>query len=440
MRTRAGTLHGSLPTADLAAELKASKASLRRLEEHFRATIEQLPIGIAHADIDDRITRFNTPFCNMLGFSAEELTGKPFAEITYPEDVQGSAAAMQRLWRGEVAHYAMEKRYIKKDGSIVWARVTVAPSHDASGVVDGAVGILEDITERKAAEAELERVHKELMRASRQAGMAEVATNVLHNVGNVLNSLNVSANMLADKVRGSKVDALGRGVALLNGNSHRLATFLTEDERGRRLPEFLAQLSSHMTANQQACLSELESLTQNIDHIKDIVATQQTYAKRCGVTETVDVATLVEDSLAMSRGSFARHGVELVREFEAVPQVTVDKHQVLQILVNLQRNAKHACDASGRGEKKVIVRIGRCGAGVAIQVIDNGVGISPENMQRLFAHGFTTKKDGHGFGLHGGSLAAKNLGGTLEAASGGIGLGATFTLTLPLQPPDPVHG
>jgi PAS domain S-box-containing protein len=191
----------------------------------------------------------------MSGFGVEELTGKFFAEITYPDDLQGSAAALQRLWRGEVPSYAIEKRYVRKDSSILWARVTVAPLHSPEGKLEGAVGILEDITERKAAEAEVGRVHQQLLLASRQAGMADVATNVLHNVGNVLNSLNLSANVLAENLQRSKVDALARCTKLLGDHSAQLASFLLEDERGRHLPEFLTQLSNHMQANQRASLT-----------------------------------------------------------------------------------------------------------------------------------------------------------------------------------------
>ena len=433
-------LHGRLAEDAAAADLQTAQQDLRRVEAHFRATMEQLPIGIAQVDLDDRITRFNSAFCAMLGYSAEELPGKRFPEITYPDDLEGSEAAMQRLWSGEVKFYTIEKRYIKKDGGIVWARVTVAPSRDPDGTLYGAVGTLEDITERKAAEMEIDRVHKALVSASRQAGMAEVATNVLHNVGNVLNSLNVSANLVADNVRNLKSESLARLVALLQENSARLGTFMTDDERGKRIPDFLAQLSSHVLNTQQALLTELESLNRNIDHIKDIVSTQQTYAKRCGVSETVDVAALVEDSLSMNRGAFARHGVTLKREFESVPPITVDKHKVLQILVNLERNAKYACDASGRTDKKVIVRIAKAGDAVQIQVIDNGVGISPEHMERLFTHGFTTKKEGHGFGLHSGALTAREIGGSLTVCSEGVGRGAAFTLILPLNPPEQRHG
>jgi signal transduction histidine kinase len=112
----------------------------------------------------------------------------------------------------------------------------------------------------------------------------------------------------------------------------------------------------------------------------------------------------------------------------------------LQILVNLVRNAKYACDESGRSDKLITLRIGKAPAGVYISVIDNGVGIPAENMSRLFAHGFTTRVDGHGFGLHSGALAAQELGGSLRVTSGGPGCGATFTLELPCGPAEAAHG
>ena len=151
-----------------------------------------------------------------------------------------------------------------------------------------------------------------------------------------------------------------------------------------------------------------------------------------GVTEMVDVRTLVEDSLRMNEGAFSRHGVTLVRDLQEVPLITVDKHKVLQILVNVIRNAKYACDESGSPEKRVTVRVRAVNGTLLIAVIDTGVGIPPENLQRIFNHGFTTRKGGHGFGLHSCALAAKDLGGSLQGESAGPGQGATFTLTLPL--------
>jgi signal transduction histidine kinase len=299
--------------------------------------------------------------------------------------------------------------------------------------------VIEDITERRLAEAELERVHKQLLVASRQAGMAEVATNVLHNVGNVLNSVNVSANIVSERIRKSKCAGLARVAALLSEHTPDLTTFLTSSQ-GSHLPVYVQELAADLIAERDVAVAELAVLRGNIEHIKEIVALQQSYARRGGVTEMVDIRTLVEDSLRMNEGAFSRHGVTLVRDFEEVPLITVDKHKVLQILVNVIRNAKYACDESGSAEKRVTVRVRADNGTILVAVVDTGVGIPPENLERIFSHGFTTRKEGHGFGLHSCALAAKELGGSLQGESAGLGQGAAFTLTLPLTRWEPPHG
>ena len=295
-------------------------------------------------------------------------------------------------------------------------------------------GLSAEIASREEAQRELETTHRQLLEISRQAGMAEVATSVLHNVGNVLNSVNVSATVATDHVRRSKASNIGKIRDLLHQNRDDLARFLTEDPKGRLIPAYLDTLVESLAAEQQTVVAELEDLRKNIDHIKDVVAMQQSYAKTSGVIESVSVSDLVEDALRMNVASLSHHEIEVVREYEAHVVLGVDKHKVLQILVNLIRNAKFACDESGRSDKRLVIRTRADAGSVEISVIDNGVGISPENLTRIFAHGFTTRKHGHGFGLHSGALAAKELGGSLTASSDGPGLGATFTLKLPHAP------
>jgi C4-dicarboxylate-specific signal transduction histidine kinase len=235
-----------------------------------------------------------------------------------------------------------------------------------------------------------------------------------------------------ENTKKSNVANLGKAVALLNQHADNFGAYLSDDPKGKQLPAYFARLSEQLIGDQQRAIAELESLRENIEHIKEIVAMQQNYARVCGVAETVKVTDLVEDALRMNAGALTRHEVGLVREYVDAPTVTLEKHKVLQILVNLIRNAKYACDEGARPDKQIKVRVRSCGQGVSIEVIDNGVGIPPENLTRIFSHGFTTRRDGHGFGLHSGALAAKELGGTLTARSEGLGQGATFTLALPL--------
>jgi len=291
-----------------------------------------------------------------------------------------------------------------------------------------------EIAERKRMEVEVEKTHKHLMLASRQAGMAEVATSVLHNVGNVLNSVNVSATLVSEQLKQSRASSITRLAALMREQASDLAGFIKHDPRGQQLPNYISQLAEHLETEQRSALKELNSLGKNIEHIKEIVAMQQEYAKVSGVTEIIKVAEMVEDALRMSSGALERHQIQVVRELDpSLPEIIADKHKVLQILVNLIRNAKYACDESNRHDKVITVRAQTAGRGVRIQIIDNGVGIPPENLTRIFGHGFTTRKHGHGFGLHSGALAAKEFGGALLAHSDGPDKGATFTLELPME-------
>jgi two-component system, NtrC family, sensor kinase len=287
---------------------------------------------------------------------------------------------------------------------------------------------------------ELEDTQAQLLEASRRGGMAEIASNVLHNVGNALNSVNVSVGLLADSARTSKVASFPKVVALLRKHEGDLATFITSDPRGKQLPAYLAQLSENLLADRDATVRELISLQRSIKHVNDIVAMQQNYAKVSGVKEIVNVKNLIEDSLQMNMSALSRHSVEVIREYEDVPPLNIEKHKVVQVLVNLIRNAKYACDDSGREDKRLTLRVAGGNDTVRISVVDNGVGISPENMTRIFSHGFTTREGGHGFGLHSSALAAKEMGGSLTVQSDGPGRGATFTLELPYETSEVAHG
>ncbi|WPB75168.1 ATP-binding protein [Archangium violaceum] len=310
--------------------------------------------------------------------------------------------------------------------------VTFNPVWEGERVV-GATLFSRDVTERKEAEARLAELHRGLVDVSRHAGMAEIATGVLHNVGNTLNSVNVSAHFVVERLRGSRSAGLDKAVELLRENASRLGAFLEEDPRGRQFPAYLAALSGQLAQERESVLEELRRLTESVDHIKSVVSMQQQHARFSGVLERVEVSTLLDDAMRLHAVSFERLGIQLRREYTAsASAVMVDRHKLLQILVNLLSNARHALLESQRPDKQLTLRVEEAGARLRIAVADNGVGIAPEILQRLFSQGFTTKKDGHGFGLHISALSAEELGGSLQCESEGPGTGATFTLELPL--------
>jgi signal transduction histidine kinase len=290
-----------------------------------------------------------------------------------------------------------------------------------------------EIAERKRAEVDLIAAHKRMVEISREAGMAEVATGVLHNVGNVLNSVNVSANLLVEYIQASKASSLARVIARLREHEQELGEFVTSHPQGKYLIAHLQSLDRHLAAEREASIRELNALRESIDHIKDIVVMQQSYAKFVGVQEEIKVTDLVEDGLRLNAAALSRHRIEIIREYEDAPVINVDKHAALQILVNLISNAKRACVDTGRTDGRVTLRVEADDKRTKLLVRDNGVGIPPENLTRIFGHGFTTREGGHGFGLHRSALVARELGGSLTAHSEGPGRGATFTLELPLR-------
>ena len=272
-----------------------------------------------------------------------------------------------------------------------------------------------------------------LVKTARAAGMSEIATAVLHNVGNVLNSVNVSATLVAQRASHTGADDMLRAMKAVEESAGDLASFLERDPRGKHLQPLLVSLAEQMANDQAAIRDEARSLSEGIGHIQELVRSQQDYAGRAGVLEATDLAEPVESALAMS----ARPGegeFEVVRDVGEVPMCRLDRHRLTEILVNLFRNAREAMIDAPGSERRIVVRVRRPSEGrIAVEVEDDGVGIPAENLERIFTHGFTTKKNGHGFGLHSSANAAREMGGTLVARSEGPGRGSTFRLELPVR-------
>ena len=280
--------------------------------------------------------------------------------------------------------------------------------------------------------AELKAAQKQNLEIARRAGMADIATNVLHNVGNILNSVNVSVSVINDKLRKSGLGDLRRAAAMLEQHLDDPGAFVTRDQRGKHLPRFLVELSSQMTFEEDSILAEITTLSKGIGHIKQIVTTQQNFAGGAGFVEEVSLSDLLEDAVRFNAGSMDKHHIDLRQEFAALPPVLIDKQKFLQIVVNLISNAKNAVLESQSLRRQITVRLAHAAENRArIEIIDNGVGIPAKNLTRIFSQGFTTRKEGHGFGLHSAANLATELGGSLKVQSAGCGQGATFVLEIP---------
>jgi PAS domain S-box-containing protein len=431
-----GTIIGSQGVLLDITERKQVESQLANERDLLRALLDSATDAIYFKDRQSRFLRCSASMAPLFNLSSpDELIGKTDADFQGEEHARSAFEDEQAIIRTGQPVIGKTEKETWPDGRVTWALTSKMPFYNDRGEIIGTLGISKNITPFKEAEAKVDLLHKQLMQTSREAGMAEVATSVLHNVGNVLNSVNVSAMLLLDNAKQSKVPSLGKAVKLLDEHAADVGNYLTNDARGRQLPGYLKLLSEQLSKEQHQTVAELESVRENIDHVKEIVAMQQNYAKVFGVAESVKVTDIVEDALRMNTGALARHEVSLIRDFADESTLSIEKHKVLQVLVNLIRNAKYACDDSGRKDKQIKVATSKHDQWVRITVSDNGIGIPQENITRIFNHGFTTRKDGHGFGLHSGALAAKELGGSLTVCSEGTGHGATFTLEVPLQPP-----
>ena len=422
-------VYGHQLSRNMAATMQAMQAS----EERFRLLSAESPVGIFQTDTAGRCIYSNARWQQISGLTETECLGDGWMRVVLPLD--RAAVLLDWSTAARAAQvFSREYRLLTPSNELRWVHSSVSALHDSGGALVGHVGSIKDITERKHAQAELEQVHKQLLESSRHAGMAEIATNVLHNVGNILNSVNVSAGLVNSTLRTSRAQGLARAMQLMEEHAADLGDFLTLDEKGKLLPGYLSGIAQALAQEQQGMIQELEQLTRSIDHIKEVVATQQSYAGNSSIVEPLQISDLAEDALRMNGEALARHQVSVVREFSQVPVVQLDRAKVLQVLVNLISNAKNAMEHMAYGSRQITLRVDMVdGASLQVSVKDEGEGIPAENLTRIFAHGFTTRKTGHGFGLHSSALAARQMGGTLTAHSDGPGQGAMFTLKLPIN-------
>jgi signal transduction histidine kinase len=265
--------------------------------------------------------------------------------------------------------------------------------------------------------------------------MAEVATGVLHNVGNVLTSVNVGIELIEERVTALPAERLRRAATLMESakvDPGKLATGVT----------YIGAIADHLETERQWLHGEITTLRGHVEHVKRVIAMQNRYARTAAVSEQVALGSIVSEAIAFACPEAERHHIELTRDVSEL-DLTLDRHRVLQILVNLLANARDSLSAheqSGAPGPLRLTIAAKVGGGMLeLAVTDTGGGIAPDVLPRVFTAGFTTKPKGHGYGLHSSALAAEQLGGELTCASAGLGQGAHFVLRIPVQEAKP-HG
>jgi DNA-binding response OmpR family regulator len=280
----------------------------------------------------------------------------------------------------------------------------------------------------------LEVTYKKLMETAHKAGMAEVAANVLHNVGNALNSINVSAAIITERITNLEIINLTKLAELLGTHSADLAEFLANDPQGKHIPTYLNEVSRFLAEQQNQTIEKLHSLMKNVELVKDIIKTQQIYTGADKQLEIVSLNELIENAIEINNAGLDRQKIEVIREYDDIGNILIDRQKTLQILVNLIDNAEYALAKIDKETKLLKIRTAKSGcSSVRIEVADNGIGIEPGDLDVIFENGYTTKQAGHGFGLYSSLQAAKDMQATLTAQSQGINTGATFILELPLR-------
>ncbi len=299
-----------------------------------------------------------------------------------------------------------------------------AECHEVSGIVL-------DISQQKEYEINIKKAHQKLMDLSRQVGMAEVATSVLHNVGNIMNSTNISLGIIESIFKKDYPHKLVMIAQMIKENHDHLADYLSQDPKGKLIPQYIIELAEIAAKEHQIKLKELKNIEESLCHINEMISTQNFYTRPLGITEKVSIKEEVEKALQLAVGT-GKTKVSLKKEYAKTPLISADRSKLLQILVNLIRNAYEAV-SHNINSKDVLISVKNNNKSIQVLVSDNGIGIDPRNMNRMFTFGFTTKEKGHGFGLHSSAIAAKELNGTLKAKSAGAGKGTTFILTLPID-------
>ena len=329
-----------------------------------------------------------------------------------------------------------EIRMKHSDGNFTWYNVICcAQSSSIQDNIKSLFGIIYDISEYKQAQQEIAALHEQLMNTARQAGKTEIVVSMLHNVGNVLNSANVSISLLRESISKPHMNKFTAVAQLLMDHKQDMISYLTTDNKGKLIPEYIIKLSQSMQHEHQICRQETDNIHEYIQHIKEIIVLQSSHHHTVDVSESVSFPAIILKSLQMSGLDFDQLGINITVQHDEELTINCNRSSLLQILVNLIKNATEAVMTNDVEKLREITLFFNAHEkkSLIIHIHDNGVGIDSQNINKIFSFGFTTKKQGHGYGLHDCALKAKEMKGSLTAASQGLGLGTTFTLTLPLN-------
>lgn len=411
---------------------------LRSSETKIRAILDNIGEGIIVIDDTGTIESINPSAERIFDLHKKDAIGmdsmRLFSDQELAKTAANDEAAKDSLFAAGGSTQPTERQGKRSDGTTFPMEFVVTPMQLDDKLLR--VCIVRDITLRKETENSLAQAQQQLVDSAHKSGMAEMATGVLHNIGNILNSVNLSGEEIARYTKQSKVSGLIKANEILSEHKEDLGVFLTQDPKGQKLPEYYIKLGGILKQEIQDIAKETESLLSKTTMMKEVIATQQSYAKQGFHSESVNLNILIEDALKIQEASLHKWGVKLEKRLSDVPVCVAQKSKLLQVITNLIKNAQEAMrenDLYNR-PKELFIETGMIdNEAVFIKVNDNGCGIPSDKLSKIFNHGFTTKADGHGFGLHSSANAMTEMKGSLSVDSKGAQEGASFTITIPLN-------
>lgn len=425
----------------LARSMEISSREMQELNQRLTDAQRIARLGYWYRDLEKDEANWSRQIYEMFELDISQPAPK-FANvlaIIQEDDRKKMDVLMKKLIEnGEGFETEMRMRNVNNEGDYKWYNVIAQAVIEPGKPITKMFGTAMDISRRKAIEDEVTSLHQQLVSSARRAGMADVATSILHNVGNILNSANVSLGVIQEINTNNDFVKLEVIAQMLEAHEADLAAYITTDEKGKLLLPYLLELTKKMAVSVHTFQAEILNLREHVNHIKDITAMQKTLSGITGLMEKVFLTEQIDVAIKMCGNIFEKYNIKLVKDIKENIFISTDKTKLLQILVNLLQNAKDALkDLDYKREKLITIVIAhqQDDEFLSIAIADNGVGIKQENLNSIFGFGFTTKIDGHGFGLHSSALAAKELGGSLMVTSDGENQGASFTLLLPMLCP-----
>jgi PAS domain S-box-containing protein len=413
---------------------------LHENEQQFRALVANIPGAVYRFRIDSEwtIEFISDVIAEITAYPASHFKWKSaltYRDIIHPEDREKVEKAIAEGMDPQKS-FSVEYRIIDATGQEHWLTENGQAVFATDGTPLWLDGTIFDITQRKKAEADLAAVQKELIENAHQAGMADIATDTLHNVGNILNSVKTSAHVIGDIMKASSLSDMKKANSMLKANIGDIEEFISNHPKGKKLMQYYLKLEEEFTKEHDNVREHLVRLTDKVKAIEDVVKAQQSYAGVSSLTESLDLSEIVEDALTIQSETQAQYNLEIVKNYQDVPKVDVNKTKLVHTLINLLQNAKDAMNEFPADKKILTFSIENDDEAVFVKVSDTGSGIPQKDIENIFSHGFTTKKNGHGFGLHSCANYMREMGGRMWAESEGEGKGATFVLRFPRRPED----